>query len=850
MSKNLLIVESPAKAKTLHKYLGADFTVLASYGHVRDLVQKNGSVDVDNDFFMHYETIARNAKHVQAIASAAKKAETLYLATDPDREGEAISWHLLELLKEQGVLAGKALHRVVFHEITKTAIVQAIQNPRSLSMDLVNAQQARRALDFLVGFNLSPLLWRKVGAGLSAGRVQSPALRMIVEREREIEAFKTEEYWKITAQLQVNKALFPAQLTVYQGKKLKPFDFHEGEQVKQAIAQLKAQAGSALYVLSVQAKKKHRQPAAPFITSTLQQEAARKLRFSAQRTMRVAQSLYEAGHITYMRTDSVHLAKEAVEAIRDLIEQQYGKVYLPKVARVFTTKAKNAQEAHEAIRPTDVSVAVEQLRHLDGDEQKLYDLIRKRAIASQMEAAELEQVTVELGAPSEQDQFRATGSTIKFAGFMSLYLEEDDDAQEEESALLPSLQVGDKVALNDILGSQHFTQAPPRYSEASLIKALEEHGIGRPSTYASILSTLQNREYVELEQRRFMPTTIGRVVNDFLTTHFERYVNYDFTAKLEDTLDEVSRGEEDWKPVLRHFWKDLSHNIEQKQDISREEVMQARELGHDPATGKPVSVRFGRFGAFAQIGSKDDEEKPQFASLPKGMRMEAITLEQALSLFQLPRILGQTDEGEEVSTNHGRFGPYIRYGKKYVSLPKEESPFTVSLELALQLIEEKKEEERNRFIQTLEHEGQSLQVLNGRFGPYVTDGQINASIPKALNPATLSVQEALVLLEKARARKRLKVSKKTESALKKEESTKKTAKSSKKKPAAKKTTAEAKSGKKTSAKKAVAKKTTTKKAATKKTGASQKVSAETDVGVKKTRTRKVTKTAESALENA
>lgn len=754
MSKNLLIVESPAKAKTLHKYLGKDFTVLASYGHVRDLIPKTGAVDPDDDFAMHYEIIERNAKHVQAIATAAKKADTLYLATDPDREGEAISWHLLELLREQSALEGKALYRVVFHEITKTAILQAIQNPRQLSMDLVNAQQARRALDYLVGFNLSPLLWRKVGAGLSAGRVQSPALRMIVAREREIEAFKSQEYWKITAQLQAQpKALFQAQLSVYQGKKLKPFDLSNAAQVQQTIDKIKAATGKTLNVLAVQAKEKRRQPAAPFITSTLQQEAARKLRFSAQRTMRVAQSLYEAGHITYMRTDSVNLAKEAVAAIRDWIVSQYGAAYLPKQARQFNTKAKNAQEAHEAIRPTDVSVSVEQLRHLDGDEQKLYELIHKRAMASQMEAAVLEQVSIDLGAPDDEHQFRATGSTIKFAGFMSLYLEDDDDNQEEESALLPSLKQGDSVQLNDIIGSQHFTQAPPRYSEASLIKALEEHGIGRPSTYASILSTLQQRNYVDLDQRRFVPTTIGRVVNDFLTKHFERYVDYDFTAKLEDTLDEVSRGEEDWKPVLHHFWQDLSQTINSKKEISREEVMQARELGNDPKTGKPISVRFGRFGPFVQLGSKDDEEKPQFASLPDGMVMEKITLEQALELFQLPRLLGQTEDGTEVLTNHGRFGPYIRYGKKYVSLPKTESPFTITLEQALLLIEAKEAEERSRFIQTLMHGEQKLEVLNGRFGPYVTDGKVNASIPKALDPASLTVEEALVLLEKAAVRK-------------------------------------------------------------------------------------------------
>lgn len=753
MSKHLIIVESPAKAKTLHKYLGKDYEVLASYGHVRDLVPKNGAVDPENDFAMDYEVIERNAKHVNNIVKALKTADDLLLATDPDREGEAISWHLYELLKDRGVLVNKPVHRVVFHEITKNAILNAVANPRHIAMDLVNAQQARRALDYLVGFNLSPLLWRKVQPGLSAGRVQSPALRMIVEREREIEAFKTEEYWKIIARNTHNGQSFTANLALYRGEKVEQFSFTDEQTTKTVIEDLKQRTNGHLVVADVVAKDRKRHPAAPFITSTLQQEAARKLRFTAQRTMRVAQKLYEEGYITYMRTDSVNLAQEAVQALRALIDKQYGKNYLPKTPRQYATKSKNAQEAHEAIRPTDIQIEASQLSGMGADEHKLYDLIRKRTLACQMESAVMEQVSIELHAGDKQHQFRATGSTIKFPGFMSVYLEDQDDVNEEEGGILPAMRIGDVVQLNDILGSQHFTAPPPRYSEASLIKALEERGIGRPSTYASIISTLLNREYVELDQRRFIPTTIGKVVNDFLTNHFERYVDYDFTANLEDELDAVSRGELQWKPLLGQFWDGFSTTIDEKKDISREEVMQARELGNDPKTGKPISVRFGRFGPFVQRGSKDDEQKPDFASIPPDWNFETISLEQALELFKLPRHLGETEEDGEIVTNLGRFGPYVRYGKKYVSLPKDESPFTISFERALELIAEKKEQERKKYIKEIKYQDKILQVLHGRFGPYITDGSINASIPKAIEPAEVSLEQALELLEKAKERK-------------------------------------------------------------------------------------------------
>ncbi|UJF24179.1 type I DNA topoisomerase [Suttonella sp. R2A3] len=749
----LLIVESPAKAKTLHKYLGKDYEVLASYGHVRDLVPKNGAVEPDNDFAMNYEVIDRNAKHVGAISKALKNADTLLLATDPDREGEAISWHLHQLLSERGALKDKDVRRVVFHEITQRAIQHAVDNPRDIAMDLVNAQQARRALDYLVGFNLSPLLWRKVQPGLSAGRVQSPALRMIVEREREIEAFVAQEYWKILANNQIKGNAFNAALSVYHGEKVKQFTINNEADANKALAELKALSNGSLTVAEVVAKDRRRNPAAPFITSTLQQEAARKLRFTAQRTMRLAQRLYEEGYISYIRTDSVNLAQEAISDLRSLIKAQYGDDYLPSKPRTYSTKSKNAQEAHEAIRPTDCRLSADQLSAMGADERKLYELIRKRTIACQMAPAILEQVSIDLHAGSADNQFRATGSTIKFAGFMSVYLEDQDDASDEEEGILPKMVVGDEVAVDDILATQHFTQPPPRYSEASLIKSLEEKGIGRPSTYASIISTLLGREYIDLDNRRFVPTMIGKIVNDFLTGHFEQYVDYDFTARLEDDLDAVSRGERDWKPLLDEFWQGFSQQVEEKKEISREEVMQARELGSDPKTGKPVSVRFGRFGPFVQLGSKDDEEKPKFASIPDDWNLDHIELEQALELFKLPRHIGKTEEDEEIVINIGRYGPYVRFGRKFVSLPKEEDPLAVSLERALELIAEKKEADRKKHIKEIKNGDETLKVLNGRFGPYVTNGTINASIPKTIEPAEVTLEESLALLEKAKERK-------------------------------------------------------------------------------------------------
>ena len=609
MTKQLVIVESPAKAKTLKKYLGKDFEVLASYGHVRDLVPKEGAVDPVHDFAMHYQVIEKNQKHVDTIAKAISKAEALYLATDPDREGEAISWHLYELLKERDLLDDKPVQRVVFHEITQRAVKDAIAHPRHLSTDLVNAQQARRALDYLVGFNLSPLLWKKIRRGLSAGRVQSPALRMIVEREEEIERFQTQEYWTIDAEVDKDRQPFTARLTQYQGEKLKQFSIPDGDTAKTMEAALAESAQGKLTVVKVDKKKRKRNPAPPFTTSTLQQEASRKLGFSASRTMKVAQQLYEGidtgsgavGLITYMRTDSVNLAQEAITAIRDLIEQRYGKHNLPSQPRLFKTKAKNAQEAHEAIRPTDVNLEPASIRaKLSADQNKLYELVWKRAVACQMIPATLDTVAVDLSAGNDH-LFRANGSILADPGFMTVYKEDRDDAKqgEDDDRILPPLKEGEIVALLALKPEQHFTEPPPRFTEASLVKALEEYGIGRPSTYASIISTLAAREYVILEKRRFTPTDVGRVVNKFLTQHFTQYVDYDFTAKLEDELDAVSRGEKEWVPLMKGFWQPFKGLVDDKaESVSRAEVTSETLDEACPKCGKPLSIRLGRRGRF------------------------------------------------------------------------------------------------------------------------------------------------------------------------------------------------------------------------------------------------------------
>jgi DNA topoisomerase I len=760
LGNNLVIVESPAKAKTIKKYLGKEFEVLASYGHVRDLVPKEGAVDPKHHFAMKYQPVERNKKHVDAIARALKKAKALYLATDPDREGEAISWHLQELLQEQGALKGKDVQRVVFYEITKNAVRDAMEHPRGISVDLVNAQQARRALDFLVGFNLSPLLWKKVRPNLSAGRVQSPALRMICEREDEIAAFQAQEYWTIDSELMHSQQLFPAKLVEYRGAKVEQFSFTTESAAQAAVRTLEQAAQGELTVLGVDRKQRRRNPAPPFTTSTLQQEASRKLGFSAQKTMRVAQQLYEGvdigegavGLITYMRTDSLNLAQEAVAQIRELIVELYGAEGLAEEVRVYRTKSANAQEAHEAIRPTDARIVPADIEgKLDSDQFRLYSLIWKRTMACQMAPAVFDTVAVELlaGADNaERTVLRANGSTLVKPGYISVYQEGADDVvQDDSDHVLPPMQEGDRVKLVAVIPSQHFTEPPPRFTEASLVKALEEYGIGRPSTYASIISTLRDREYVSIENRRFTATDIGKIVSRFLTQYFTIYVDYDFTAKMENALDGVATGEQEWVPLLDRFWKPFIKLVKHTEtSVSREEVAMARDLGTDPASGKPMSVRMGRFGPFVQIGTKDDEEKPRFAGLRPGQKMDTITREEALFLFQLPRKLGQTAAGEDIVANTGRFGPYVKYGAKYVSL-KTDDPYTITHERALEVIREKEIADANRLIQDFPDAG--IQVLNGRYGPYIKDKTRNAKIPKDRDPKGLTLEECQALLAAA-----------------------------------------------------------------------------------------------------
>ena len=779
----LVIVESPAKAKTINKYLGEDYQVLASYGHVRDLVPKEGAVDPEHGFQMRYAIIERNEKHVNAIAKATRNADAVLLATDPDREGEAIAWHLLQLLNERGVLGDKPVQRVVFHEITRRAVAEAIAHPRTVSDDLVDAQQARRALDYLVGFNLSPLLWRKIQRGLSAGRVQSPALRLIAEREDEIDAFEPREYWTVAADAAKDGRAVAARLSWLRGEKVGQFTLTDAAAAEAARAHLLQVAEGRLRVVSVERKQRRRNPSPPFITSTLQQEAARKLGFTARKTMRTAQDLYEGidiggetvGLITYMRTDSVTLSGEAITALRSLIGERYGAEALPDQPRVYKTRSKNAQEAHEAVRPTDVYRDPAALKaRLSSDQLRLYELIWKRTVASQMQPAVYDTVAVDLktggvegeliarsaevgdsehfNASEKGGVFRATGQTLVSPGFIAVYQEgRDEKSDEDEDRDLPPLAEGEQLELRDVLADQHFTEPPPRYTEASLVKALEEFGIGRPSTYASIISTLVDREYVQLEGKRFFLTDVGRIVARFLTQYFTQYVDYEFTARLEDQLDAISRGEKQWVPLLEEFWQPFRQQVEiTHETVSRSDVAQARELGTDPKSSKPVSVRLGRYGPFAQIGSKEDEEKPRFASLRRGQSLDKITLEEALELFKLPRQLGETPEGEPVSTNIGRFGPYVKYGSKFVSLKGSDDPYQIDLPRALELVQEKKAADAARLIAHFEEAG--ISILRGRYGPYITDGDKNARVPKDREAESLTLEECRELLAAAPAK--------------------------------------------------------------------------------------------------
>jgi len=755
---------------------------------------------------MTYELNEGSEKHVREIIKAARGAEAVYLATDLDREGEAISWHIYEILREEGLTGKIPFYRVEFSEITERAIKEAVANPRELSMDLVNAQQARRALDHLVGFNLSPLLWKKIQTGLSAGRVQSPALRMIVEREREIERFEAQEYWTIEADMQHDDQAFQSRLVRLQDARLKQFDITTAESAHQVRDRLTRAAGGRLRVDRVNRSQRKRRPSPPFITSTLQQDAARKLRFSAQRTMRTAQSLYEGvkingssqGLITYMRTDSVHLSNDALADLRAQIKSSYGADYLPSRPNAFKTKSKNAQEAHEAIRPTSAALHPDQLKaKLSEDQYRLYDLIWRRAMACQMLPALVDQVAVEFDCDGDAT-FRANGSVIAFPGFLRAYEESQPQGKEEKEARLPDMKEGDVVRLEAIRAEQHFTEPPPRYSEASLIKALEDFGIGRPSTYASIIQTLVRRRYVELDRRRFTPTDTGRVVARFLEEHFEPYVDYEFTARMEDTLDEISRGEMHWIPPLMQFWKPFIRRVREKEEsVSRADAKATRVLGADPKSGREVSVRLGRFGPHAQIGTVEDEEKPRFAGLRPGQSLETISLEEALELFKLPRELGYTPEGETVLAGIGRFGPFIRYGNKFVSL-RDADPHTVTLSHALEVIAAKKQADLDRILHVFD--GTDVQILKGRWGPFITDGKKNARMPKDRELGSMTLEECLAALAAAPD----KASRK---------------KGGKKKAASKKATTKKAPKKKATKKKATKKKATKKKAGSNKAAA-------------------------------
>ncbi len=873
MANNLLIVESPAKAKTLQKYLGKDFEILASYGHVRDLIPKTGAVDPDNGFAMKYEAISRNSKHMDAIAKAAAAAKNIYLAPDPDREGEAIAWHIAELLKSKRGMKGKNMQRVVFYEITQTAVREAVANPREISQPLVNAQQARRALDYLVGFNLSPLLWRKIRPGLSAGRVQSPALRMIVERELEIEAFKSQEYWTVHLDSHKDHQPFTAKLFQYQGTKLEQLSIGSQTEYESIYTKL-SDAKLPPKVVRVDKKAKQRYAAAPFTTSTLQQEAVRKLGMTADRTMRTAQSLYEGvdiggqtvGLISYMRTDSVSLAKEAVQEIRNYIKDNFSSEYLPSTQPTFKSKTKNAQESHEAIRPTSIARTPDSIRnHLSADQARLYEMIWKRTLACQMSPARFDTVSVDIRLGGDTTLFRASGQVLVFPGFISVYMEDVDDATEEEGGKLPPLAEGDVLSIDKLYGEQHFTQPPPRYSEASLVKSLEEHGIGRPSTYATIISTLQAREYAALEKKRFVPTDVGRVVNKFLTEHFTRYVDYGFTAHLEDELDEVSEGKRDWIPVLDEFWKGFNKLISEKQSIERKDVTQElideacpkcgkplskrlgkrgsfigctgfpecdytrslggeaeddgtarRELGVHPETGKSVLLLRGPYGYYVQLGEvvEGEKTKPKRVSWPKELPLENAELGTALKLLSLPKEIGTHPvSGKKVIVNIGRFGPYIGHDGKFKSIPRSDSIFDIDIDRAVELLAQSRE--GTTVLRVLgDHpvDKTSIEICSGRYGPYVRHGKINATLPKDVTPEEITLEEAVELI----------AAKVAKGPVSKKSGSKKSAAKSKAKPAAKSkakqktTSGNAKSPSKTAKpveKKSAAKKPSTKKAA-------------------------------------
>jgi DNA topoisomerase I len=876
---NVLVVESPAKAKTINKYLGPGYTVLASFGHIRDLPPKDGSVKPDDDFAMIWHVDERAQKRIKDIADALKNADKLILATDPDREGEAISWHVLEVLKQRGALGKAHIERVVFNAVTKAAVLEAIANPRDINEELVDAYLARRALDYLVGFTLSPVLWRKLPGARSAGRVQSVALRLVVERELEIEAFKAQEYWSIDANLLAYSdtaapAPFSARLTHLDGKKLDKLAIGSEAEAKRALEAINSRKFA---IGSVEAKPVKRHPAPPFITSTLQQEASRKLGFAAKRTMQIAQQLYEGvelggetvGLITYMRTDGVTMDGSAIHEARDMIGERYGKRYVPGVPRAYTSKAKNAQEAHEAIRPTSFHRTPESVaRHLDGEQAKLYELVWKRAVASQMESAELERTTIDVVSEDRQLTLRATGSVVLFDGYLTLYQEGHDDDSDDDGTKLPRVAAGNPATVEKVLPSQHFTEPPPRYSEASLVRKLEELGIGRPSTYASILSVLRERAYVRMDRGRFIPEDKGRIVTAFLSSFFHRYVEYSFTADLEEKLDEVSAGELNWKQLLKDFWKDFSTAVAGTKDLKVSEVIteldeilgphifpkgadggdprvcptcgtgrlslklgrfgafvgcsnypecrytrqlgqkpgeggngEPKILGKFPGTDDDISLRTGRFGPYVQLG---EGEKPKRASLPKGTDAANVEFELAVKLLSLPREVGKHPEtGEPITANFGRFGPYVRHDGHYASLETPEDVFTIGLNHAVTLLAEKKARGGGRRgAEALKElgadpaSGTILKVMKGRYGPYVSDGSTNATIPRNTDPLTVTLEQAVALIAERVAKsppKKTKAKKAAKAPAEKKAKPEK--KAAEKKPASKKAPAKKKSAK-------------------------------------------------------
>ena len=763
MSQHVVIVESPAKCRTIGSYLGKGYKVLASYGHVRDLLAKDGAVSIDDDFSMKYGEVDRNSKHVAAIAKELKNAESLILATDPDREGEAISWHLLELLKEKNALKDKKIVRISFNEITERAVQQALTSPRPLSLNLIDAQQARRALDHLVGFKVSPILWRNIKSGLSAGRVQSPALRMIVEREKEIESFIPREYWTLTALFDKGNQRVEGRLVEWRGSKVSQFTIDNGELAEEALTELRVAAKeSGLVVADVKTAPVKGSPPPPFITSTLQQDAVRRLRMSVRSTMSTAQQLYEGlpingsavALITYMRTDSLTLSREAEKDLRNAISEGFSADYLPTKPRLYKTKAKNAQEAHEAIRPISAAkYPPEKIRsQLTPEQFRLYDLIWRRSLACQMADARFERTTVTLSC-GPGNAFRVVGSYMEFPGYLAVY--KADDGKKKEPRL-PLLEVGESLSLNEIGSKQSFTEPPPRYNEGSLVKALEGYSIGRPSTYGPIIDSLKKRNYVEMDQRRFIPTDIGRLTNQFLTENFADYVDYEFTARLEDDLDRVASGGEKRASLLKSFWSGLEKKIESEKEGRSKKNWKARQLGVDAKSGEPVFVRLGRYGPYAQLGEYDDEDKskkPKMASLPSELRLETVTLEQALEVLRFPRPLGDDGSGNEMTVNLGRFGPYLRCAGQSVSLGQFD-PLRVTKEEAIRLIEEKKEADSKKLLK--EFEGSDVRILLGPYGPYVTNKERkNVRLPAEWRekPKEMPLETARELIEKAPAAK-------------------------------------------------------------------------------------------------